>query len=627
MADKSNDEKLFTDFPPVSTPEWEAVIAKDLKGADYNKKLVWRTHEGFSVRPYYRSEDLNGMPTVHAKPGKFPYLRGKHEKGNPWLIRQDFDVNLDKPTEANTKAHELLSKGVESLGFRLDLQSEPTLDSITRLLKGIDLHAVEINFTGGTPTIKVLPFIIQYIEQSRYKADRVRVTVDYSPLTNLALNGKFCCDKDSSYEGLENALKQAESYPCIRVIGINGHIFHNSGSSSVQELGFSLAMANDYIQDLQEKGFTIDQIAPKIRFNLAVGSSYFMEIAKFRAARLLWAKMTEAYQPSTEEAKKLSIHAETSRWNMTVYDPYINMLRTTTESMSAVISGVDSLNVLPFNTPFSKPDGFSERIARNQQILLREESYFGKVADPAAGSYYIETLTLSIAQHAWDLFLEVDQLGGFRKAFMQGFIQNKIAEVANKRDMNIATRRETILGTNQFPNFTEIADSAKIKSEAVTRPEPVKTTDSEAQPLTPYRGAQAFEELRYRTDTSSKRPKVFMLALGNLAMRRARAQFSCNFFAVAGFEVVDNIGFANVDEGVEAALKAKSDIIVICSSDEEYATLAPEAFRKINDKAIFVVAGDPECKANLEAEGIKNFISVRSNLLETLKNYQKMLNI
>ncbi len=626
MAEKSN-EKLFTEFPPVSTAEWEEVIREDLKGADYEKKLVWKTHEGFSVRPYYRSEDLANLETVHVKPGDFPYVRGNHQKGNPWLIRQDFDVCLDKPTDANRKALEMLSRGVESLGFNLCSDCEPTLDSISRLLKNINLTGVEVNFTGGSATAKALPFIVKYFEQSGVKPTDVKGSIDYSPLTTLALKGKFCCDTDSSYDGLVNVLNAAKKFPNFRVIGINAHVFHNCGASAVQELAFALAMASDYLNALTDKGFGIDELTPRIRFNFAVGSSYFMEIAKFRAARMLWAKMVEAYKPASKENARMSIHAETSRWNMTVYDAYVNMLRTTTESMSAVLAGVDSLNVLPFDAPFAEPSAFSERIARNQQILLREESYFDKVADPAAGSYYIENLTMAIAEHAWNLFLEVDALGGFREAFVKGFIQQKISEVAAKRDANIASRRETVLGTNQYPNFTEVADVNKVKPEAVTRPKAEKPADALAQPLVPYRGAQAFEELRYRTDRSGRRPKVFMLTLGNLAMRRARAQFSCNFFAVAGFEVTDNIGFANVDEGVKAALNAKSDIVVICSSDDEYATLAPEAFEKLSGKAIFVVAGEPACKPDLEAKGITNYISVKSNLLDTLLKYQAMLGI
>ncbi len=218
-------------------------------------------------------------------------------------------------------------------------------------------------------------------------------------------------------------------------------------------------------------------------------------------------------------------------------------------------------------------------------------------------------------------------MGGYRDAFIKGYVQELISEVAAKRDANIATRRETILGTNQYPNFNEVADLNVVTAEVVTRQNKLKPADAIAQPLTPYRGAQAFEELRYRTDKSGRRPKVFMLTLGNLTMRRARAQFSSNFFAVAGFEILDNIGFNSVDEGVKTALDSQSEIVVLCSSDDEYSELAPIAFEKLAGKTIFVVAGEPQCKSELESKGISNFISIKSNVLETLKGYQKMLSI
>jgi len=352
-----------------------------------------------------------------------------------------------------------------------------------------------------------------------------------------------------------------------------------------------------------------------------------MEIAKIRAARFLWAKLSEVYLPSEIDSTMMCIHAENSNWNKTVYDPYVNMLRTTTEAMSAVLGGIHSLTILPFDKAYQKPTNFSERVARNQQLIIKEEAYFGKVVDPAAGSYYIEMLTQSMIQHAWSLFLKVQDMGGYIESFTKGFIQSEIGNLAQKRESNIATRRDTVLGTNQYPNFNEVADKKAVTMDSVKKPFAQKPTDAVCDPLIQFRGSQAFEELRLKTDLATKRPKVFMLTLGNLAFRRARAQFSCNFFACAGFEVVDNIGFKSVDEGVRAAMDAKADIVTICSSDEEYDTLAPEAYEKIKGKAIFVVAGEPASKVLLEEKGITNFISVKSNVLETLGEYQRLLSM
>lgn len=627
MAEKNKDSKLFSEFPPISTEQWESVIREDLKGADYDKKLVWKTMEGINVRPYYRAEDLKNIDTTKMLPGEFPYIRGNKQKGNNWLVRQDFDVNGDNPTETNQKALDVLTKGVDSIGFRLCKGCEPCFDGVSKILNEIDFQKIEVNLIGGGSSRKALPFFIQKIKETKTDAKKIKASIDYSPLSSLTLNGKFCCDAETAFNRMKEVVESVREFPEFKVVGVNAYIFHNSGSTLVQELAFALAMANDYLAALTERGITVDEAANRIKFNFAVSANYFMEIAKFRAARLLWAKIVEAYNPKSIESAQVSIHAETSTWNKTVYDAYVNMLRTTTEGMSAVIAGVDSLNILPFDTTYQSATNFSERIARNQQLVIKEESYFDKIADPAAGSYYIENLTDSIAQEAWKLFLQVEAMGGYQAAFTKGFIQDQIKEIAHKRDINITSRRDTVLGTNQYPNFTEVTDTNVVKEGSVKRTVASKTAEMIAEPLVPYRGAQAIEELRYKTDASGKRPKVFMLTLGGLAMRRARAQFSCNFFAVAGFEVIDNIGFKTVDEGIKAAIDAKSDIVVICSSDDEYVTLAPEVLEKLGNKAIYVVAGEPVCKPELEAKGIKNFISTKSNILDTLVYYQNLLKI
>ncbi len=623
MADKTTNSKLFTEFQPISTKEWEEVILQDLKGADYDKKLVWKPLEGFGVRPYYRAEDLQGIGFINATPGKFPFVRGNEKEGNNWLIRQDFDTS--DSVAANQSALKALAQGVDSIGFETCKNCEPSVDGLEKLLTGFDFSKTEVNFVSGCGSRKILPVLVEYLNKSNQKSEKANGSFNYSPLNNLVLNGQFSVDEETARQRVFEHFNNGQKLPRFKLFEIGGHIFHNSGASAVQELAFSLSMGAEYLQWLSDKGISIDESAQNLRFTFGIGPNYFMEIAKFRAARLLWAKLVEAYKPSDLKSAQISIHAVTGMFNLTIYDPYVNMLRTSTEAMSAVLGGVHSLTVLPFDAPYQKPSPFSERIARNQQQLLKEEAYLSKVADPSAGSYYIEMLTASIAEHAWNLFLKVDEMGGFVAAFSKSFIQNEIKNVAQKKLTNISSRRETVLGTNQYPNFGEVANTSIIREEHVTFPASPQGTL--AEPLVPFRAAQQIEGVRYRTDASGKRPKVFMLTIGGLAFRRARAQFSCNFFACAGFEVIDNIGFKSVDEGVKAALEAKADMVVICSSDDEYSTYAPEAFDKIGNRSLFVVAGEPACKPELEAKGIKNYISVKSNLLETLKQYQQMLNI
>ena len=613
-------EKLFTEFPPVPKEVWEEAIVKDLKGADYQKKLVWRTMEGFSVQPYYRAEDLKGLKNVGGKAGEFPFVRGTKDD-NTWLIRQDYLVKNDFK-KANALALDGMMKGVTAVGFDLSETEKVLKGDMKALLKDIELKAVEVNFKG-CKDLNVLKNFIAIVKEQKVKASAVRASFDYDPLKVLNATGMY--SKADAAKLLVKAVEMVAEFPLITVVGVYSYAFNDAGSTITQELAFGMNMGSEYLNLLTEAGVKIDEAAKRIKFTVSISGNYFMEIAKFRAERLLWANIVRAYGAKKEESCKIKVHAVTSAWNQTVYDPYVNMLRDTTEAMSGAVGGVDSMEVLPFDHAYKKPGEFSNRIARNVQSLLLDESHFNKVVDPAAGSYYIEELTDAVAKTSWDLFNAIEKEGGYVEAFKKEKIQDAIKETSVKRDSNIATRRDTLLGTNQFPNFTEVVEKEVTKKVVTRKAAPKKKAGMVGRPLEVYRGAMAFEELRFKTDKAAKRPMAFMVTYGNLAMCRARAQFACNFFAVAGFQVVDNNRFSSPEEGAKAALKAKADIVVACSSDDEYLNEVQEIAKIIGKKAIVVVAGDPACKDELVSKGITNFISVRSNVLETLKDYQKKL--
>ena len=624
MTEKYNN--LFNEFPPISTQQWMDKVTTDLKGADFNRKLVWKTNEGIDVQPFYREEDLEKLDYLNSLPGEFPYTRGNKRNNNEWLVRQSIQVN--NLAEANKKALTYLMKGVNSLAFVFDGSSELTVADLVILLKGIHLDAVEVNFVSKAFTCKIARVFAEYVKQSNFDPKTIQASVEYDPFGKYALTGKFNKGLEHVVERAIDSIHSTAELSKFRTLAVNGKNFSNAGSSIVQELAYSLALGAEYLTVLTEKGLEVDAVAKKMKFNLAISANYFLEIAKLRAGRMLWAQIVKAYEPKCNCSCKMIVHAETGSWNKTVYDAYVNMLRTQTEAMSASLGGADSITVLPFDAIYEDSTEFSDRIARNQQLLLKEEVNFDKIADPGAGSYYIEELTSSIADQAWKLLLEVQEKGGFLAALREGFIQAEIKKMAAKRDMNIATRRENLLGTNQFPNFNEKIDQKMDAS--VFAPVDLTVEGAEIETLKPYRGAQAFEVLRYKTDVyakTSKRPLAFMLTIGNLNMRKARAQFACNFFAVAGFDVLDNNGFETVEEGWKAAQKAGAQIVVICSSDDEYAELAPAAFDAIAGKAIFVVAGAPANIDELKAKGITNFISVKSNVLADLKAYQSTLGI
>ncbi len=627
MDSNQHKEKLFTEFPPVTTEQWEEMLNKDLKGADYEKKLVWKTKEGIRVRPYYRESDLNNLSFTETLPDHFPFVRGNQKNSNEWHVRQD--IYVDDIETANKKALDILMKGVTSLGFIIDEKYEPTIEDIEHLCANIYADAVELNFITDKNSLQVVQHVEKLVRKYNRNFEMIYGSVDFDPLGQYALTGKFPESAEASFDLAKRIVEAAKNLPKFKVITVNGSYFHNSGATLVESLAFTLAQGVNYLTQLTERGLSINEVAPRMKFNLAVGPNYFMEIAKIRAARMLWANIVKAYGPSDESKTKMFVHAESSIWNKSMYDPYVNMLRTTTESMSALIGGVDSLTVLPFNAVYEETTDFSERIARNQQLLLKEESYFDKVVDPAAGSYYIENLTESIAEEAWKLFLEVQEKGGFLEAFKAGFIQEKINDSARERDMDIATRKEIILGTNQYPNGSEIKQDDI--DEAVFESYDISDEDAEVETLKPYRGAQAFEKLRYQTDLYARengRPKVFLITMGNLAMRRARAQFAGNFFGCAGYEIMDNIGFKSVDEAVNACVKSGAEIAVICSSDDEYADIAPKIAEQLKDKTILVLAGYPkDLIDDLKANGITHFIHIKSNVLETLQDFQEKLGI
>ena len=450
---------LAAEFPPVSTAEWEAAIQADLKGADYEKRLVWKTDEGVAVRPYYRSEHL--PPGTDLAPGQFPYTRGAAQS---WEI----------------------------------------------------------------------------VEETAIPA------------------------------GAVNAAR-----------------FHENGATSVEELAFALAEGVDRLAAAQDPAAE----AASLCFVYAVGSNYFFEIAKLRAARMLWAQAATAFGVPPGAARP-RIHARTALANKSVYDPYTNLLRVSTEALSAVIGGCDALTVVPAR--------FSPRLARNVQLILKEECHLDGVADPAGGSYYIEALTDALAREAWKLFQQIESQGGFAAA--QSFIAERLAASRAAKEKALATRRKTLVGVNNYPDLGE-------------RALPEATDLAQAE----WRMARAFEEIRLRTERHAagggRTPRVLLLKRGDLKMRMARATFCQNFFGCAGFEIV---------EGAE--LDAAADLVVLCSSDSEYLDLAREIVPQT--QAPVIVAGNPkEQIEELRAAGVAGFVHVLSNQIETLTEWQDKLGV
>jgi methylmalonyl-CoA mutase len=623
MEKKDQEKKLFPEFPPVSTSRWEEKINADLKGGDYEKKLIWKTDEGINVKPYYRSEDLEGLEFLSAIPGEMPFVRGVKKDKNDWIIRQD--IYTEDIAEVNRIALDAISRGAGAVG--LNAREITSHKQMQQLLNGIDITTTGINFISSRSFPLTLELFIYELAHRGLEGVKIEGSLNFDAIGFLLLHGNFYQSMQSNMDEAEYLIRTiGKRLPGFHAITVNGHLFQNAGATLVQELAFSLASGNEYMADLTSKGLPAGTVAGSIRFSFGIGSNYFMEIAKLRAARLLWATIVEQYKPENTGSARMFIHSTTSLWNKSVYDPYVNLLRTTTEGMSAAIGNTDSMSILPFDFPYKDESEISRRIARNQQLILKEEAYLDKIIDPAAGSYYIESLTNSIAMHAWELFKLIEDKGGLIECIKSGFIQDEIEKSCRKKDMDIAQRKIVILGTNQYANPLESV-SANIEKlqESLNEELPVY------KKLHIYRGARAFEEVRLATEHAvsegKKKPSVFLLTIGNAGMRKARATFATNFFGCAGYEILDNAGFKTVEEGVQAALDSKAEIIVLCSSDEEYTAIAPAACTAIKSKnkavMIFVAGYPKEQMETLKSGGVDDFIHIRTNVLEFLVNLQK----
>jgi len=603
-------KQLFADFPEITTKAWEEKIKADLKGADYEKKLVWKTDEGIHVKPYYRQEDLVSLAYLD----HLDQLRSPGSAPNSWIICQDIYASGDTK-EINQRILSALKGGAQAIRIHLDRCPVQDIKILESMLEGIPLGETEIHFEGCLCADSLYDMLCELATSRSVNTAHLRGTLGADPLGKMVRLGFPIASMENIGKLVQ---KVTDGSPELRIVEVNGALIQNAGSTLIEELAFGMGMASEYMAILSEQGIDPTVAQDSLQLSLAAGSNYFMEIAKLRAARILWAKIGKAYGIDPSKCL-IRIHSTSSQWNMTLFDPYLNILRGTTEAMSAITGGADMLSVLPFDHPYGESTQFSDRIARNVQIILREEAYFDRVADPAAGSYYLESLTDSIAEKAWELFCKVES-GGFRKSFESGWIQDMVLKSRNKKITKVSGGRGKVLGTNAFPNFNEsILNSIKISEEA-------DEVEGSLKPLSPFRVASLFEELRLQTEQSGKRPRVLLFKYGNPAWVTARAAFSGNFFACSGYEILDQPAFLSAEKGIQAAVDSAADLVVLCSSDDAYAELAPLVYDALKDKSLVVIAGYPaEDIESLKKAGIKHFIHVKSNLLETLKEFNSIL--
>ena len=577
-------DNLLQEFPPVSTQSWKDAIASDLKGADYARKLIWQTEEGLAVKPYYRAEDLAGLEFLKAPPGDSPHLRAAQCNGD-WRIREEIDAA--DPEQANRAALSAVAAGAEEIAFSNILVRNAS--DLGMLL--VNLQDIPIHFqNAGEPLLRLL------IARLKGKQASVPVSTGWNPLADLEFAAEVVL----------------AAPPTLVPFTIDGSELEESGATAVEEVSFALAAAVDFLAEMQSRNVEIDHAAASIAFSFAIGANYFFQMAKFRAFRMLWARAVESFAGNAESTRA-RIHARTSRWNKTIYDPYVNILRATTEAMSAVLGSADSITVAPFDECYKTPDEASRRLARNTQIILKREALLSLVADPAAGSYSLEVITDFIAREGWKSMQRIEAAGGYRKAAAAGLIGQALGPSLAARENEVVSRRRVFTGTNQY---------ADPQERALDRIEPLR-------PSQVWRGAQSFERIRLRTErhaaNTGKLPRALLAEFGDVKMRSARSNFAANFFACAGFDIVTQ-RFASAD-GIAAI---DTDLIVLCSSDSEYLVLATKLaakLRTLGRMTPIIVAGNPESAQQLRTAGVADFIHARSNPIEVLTNWQQQLGI
>ncbi len=590
--------QLFLDFKPITKEQWIEKIQNDLSGKPF-EKLFWHPEENISIPPFYTQEDIEKLPHIHDTLAQKSLDAIKGD----WLTGEYFEFN----------AKDLLSQlsiAIQNDVTAITLNIEGYFSALQELISFVYNHNTQIKkitFIGKNQVLKELVEQESLLELIA-KNPAICFSFGFNFLSELTRFGEQSLETDY-ITTLRDLFASVDN---VRFLLVNANDFHHAGASVVQELAFALEIGNNYLSYFDDS----NEACRKISFRFAIGSSYFIEIAKLRAFRMLWAKRLCLHNNQFSTPENIFIASETSQLNKTVYDPYVNMLRNTTEAMSAILGGTNELTVLPFNFLFEQDDDFGKRIARNVQHLLRYETHLNEKKDISAGSYYIENLTHIIAEQTWILFNENESKAGYETMAKDGEIKKAIEKNANHLIEDFNNRKKILVGINNYSNFNETI-LKKISDHTIVQ-EP-----SNKKGLRFFRLSEVLESLRLDIEASFPiRPKVFLFTIGNLAMRRARAGFALNFFGAAGFDILDNNGFDSVEKGLAAFKKSDAEILVVCSSDEEYANYVPDIVKNVKDK-LLIVAGNPK---NIEVKvKVDYFIYSASNIFNTLQSIQKQL--
>ncbi|TYS68178.1 methylmalonyl-CoA mutase [Sutcliffiella horikoshii] len=600
-------------FPKVTMEEWVEQAEKALKGKPVSK-LNTATYEGIIRKPVYTENDkTNASKQLIEK--------------SDWKVSQQLYASTSFE-ELNAQMKMELESGLQSIHFATYPSTEPNAllikdqTDLKKLFNDIPMNDIALQVHAGASATTFINALID----SGMETKNLQGIIGADPVGELAATGRLSQPLEQYYDEIKSNIEWKENKaPHLKTVWVQSNAYHNGGANAVQELAAVMATAVEYLQQLMNRGLTIGEASQEIAFMFPVGSDFFMELSKLRAARVLWTNIVEAFG-GDEKAQKMTVHATTSMFTKSNLDPYVNMLRSTTEAFSAAIGGADSINVDSYQ---QGKDAFSRRIARNTHYILKEESFLNKVEDPAAGSFYVENLTNQLADEAWKLFQELDKLGGIVEALRTNFLQDRIAEVKEKRLKDVQCRKKVLVGTNKFANLQE-----ELNWKICTKPiEENEHAPVKVQGIQPLRLSEAFESLRYQAKVYQEKqgtaPKVTLINLGSLATHKARTDFASGFFQVGGLQPVLSPSFEDAKEIVEWVSEQNiTGYVCICGSDDTYEEMLNAALMAVNSpNRKVLVAGLPEAGRQKELQEIEvsDFIHMRSNCYEQLvKIHQEM---
>ena len=596
MNDKN--KSLFSEFNPVSKQEWMEKVGIDLKGADFDKKLVWKNLSKIKIQPFYNAED------------KHDYIKNTGENSQSLINYRSIAVNSAE--NGNRLALKAIEEGINGLLFTIDKKI-----TVADLLIGIDLNKIAISFNLKVNVIEIGSAFFALLKENKVVDENIKGYIDIDLISNYLTQGSI---ENEQIDAAAELIKLSKNYPNYKGLTISGSEYLDSGANQVQEVAYTLGSLVFLIDKLKANGVSEQDVFGNVNFKLAIGSEYFVEIGKFRAFNSLLAEIADKYgivgQTHTTVAK-------TSIWSKSVTDPHTNLLRATTEAMSAILGNVDGILIDPYDKEFNDASDFSSRIAGNISTILKEESYLGKVANPVDGSYYIEKVSAKITAKALELFKAIEENGGFYTSFEAELIQQQIAEIRQEKIKLISQRRLPMVGVNKYPNLMETVDSSLLSS----------GQEESSKLLRPRRASLEIEAIRKATEElvkkTGKRPVVELASFGNLTMRKARAAFAYDFIGISGFNIQQEKSFASAEEAAEQSAKSDSEVVVICSSDQDYdgnALSYVKAFRAINSEKVLLLAGNPTNMIDeLTQAGLDGCVNIKSDIITTISTIQNKI--